>query len=187
MARSKKAIDLIVATATGGQYTGDKRDGKAPPITLENFALERSRYGAKALRARLSRLSLTELEAELSAAAAYVKTTPPPTSIEELVKASVRYRQSELGRRPLWWQEPIEAAARHYRPPKTAKAAWDAIAKEPYEAEKGETVFIKGDKPEDMMYVRSRDGRQISRPIGFEQWRQRYWPPAKRRVSAEPG
>ena len=33
-------IDVIVAEVTAKQFTGDMRDGDAPPITLQNFQLE---------------------------------------------------------------------------------------------------------------------------------------------------
>ena len=54
-------IDLIIFKATGGLFTGDERDGDAPRITFQNFHSEKTRLGAQALRARLSRLSPTEV------------------------------------------------------------------------------------------------------------------------------
>jgi hypothetical protein len=53
----KEIIDYIVSKATGGLFSGDARDGKTPPITAQNFRREIFRLGAKALRARLARLS----------------------------------------------------------------------------------------------------------------------------------
>jgi hypothetical protein len=69
----KEIVDWIVAKATFGMFKGDKRDGEAPPITVQNFSLEAGRYGAKALRARLSRLSFAELLTEGIAALDYVR------------------------------------------------------------------------------------------------------------------
>ena len=57
----KDIVDLIVAEATNKLFTGDRRDGDAPPITIQNFTDEMIRHGATALRARLSRLSLADL------------------------------------------------------------------------------------------------------------------------------
>ena len=56
----REIIDAIVCEATKWRegnplFLGDERDGRGPPITLENFAIETFRYGVKALRARLSR------------------------------------------------------------------------------------------------------------------------------------
>src|SRR5262245_24363407 len=65
-------VDAIIGEATKGQFTSDKRDGAPPPITLKNFLSQTFRYGAKALRARLSRLTLPELLDELVASAGHL-------------------------------------------------------------------------------------------------------------------
>jgi hypothetical protein len=79
----KNIVDAIIAEATKRIFTGDKRDGDAPPITLQNFLDESLRFGAKALRARLSRLSRAALLEELKTAAEYVDRTR--AGIEEAV------------------------------------------------------------------------------------------------------
>ena len=60
----KDIVDLIVAAATNKLFTGDSRDGTAPPITFQNFLDEMMRHGARALRARLSALSFADLVSE---------------------------------------------------------------------------------------------------------------------------
>ena len=60
-------IDALVAAACPFHFMGDKRDTEAPPITLENFSVEMHRYGAMALRARLTRLLYGKLLDELIA------------------------------------------------------------------------------------------------------------------------
>jgi len=57
----KQIIDYIVRQATRGQFLGDRRDSNAPPITWQNFSQETLRYGAKALRERLSGLPRQQL------------------------------------------------------------------------------------------------------------------------------
>ena len=64
----KQLIDYIVYQATRGRFFGDRRDGRAPPITLQNFTQEMFRCGAKALRARLSGLSYRQVLQEGMAA-----------------------------------------------------------------------------------------------------------------------
>jgi hypothetical protein len=54
----QKIIDFIVREASFAMFLGDARDGDVPPITLEYFTTEKIRHGARALRTRLSQLSL---------------------------------------------------------------------------------------------------------------------------------
>ena len=70
MARLTKIeiIDYIVFEATHVLFYGDGRDSKAPPITLQNFTLEATYYGAKALQARLSGLPYRQVLQEGMAA-----------------------------------------------------------------------------------------------------------------------
>jgi hypothetical protein len=180
-------VDAIIGEATNGRFTGDKRDGAPPPITLQNFLSEMYRYGAKALRARLLRLTYAELLAELETSAVHVAT------LQEYVKNALaqlerddRYanmrarseRQSELAKRPRL-QPDIVIAARHYRDRgMNAGEAWDALNRTPFTTGDGNTVKIEGSKLsrlEQQMRVILRDGRQQKRPIRFAQWRQRYW------------
>jgi hypothetical protein len=69
----KTIIDYIVRQATRGQFLGDGRDSKAPPITWQNFSQETLRYGAKALRARLSGLLYRQLLQEGMATVEHVE------------------------------------------------------------------------------------------------------------------
>jgi hypothetical protein len=178
----QRLVDWIVAKATWGHYKGDKRDGKAPPITIENFAFESQRYGAKALRARLYPLSVDELLTEARAGRAYGPSEL--AQIAELFRQEeaarvFRQRQAELGRKSRL-QPAILAAARHYRGQgMTAKKAWDALCKTPLATADEDTVTVEGGE---LMRVILPDGRQQKRPIGFDQWRQRYWSAA-----AKPG
>lgn len=141
-------IDAIIAEATKGQFTGDERDGAPPPISLRNFLSETFRYGAKALRARLSRLTLADLLNELEASVGHVET------LQEYVKfclaqyerderdADMRAsseRQSEIAKRPRL-QAAILAAARRCRDRgMSAREAWDALYKNPFETDDGDT------------------------------------------------
>src|SRR6516165_7329850 len=148
----KEIVDWIVAEATLGRFRGDKRDGEAPPITIQNFTNEMVvRYAAKALRARLSRLSYAELLTEAVAAADYVKAQREQISqsgeraerLEREATARVlSQRQAELGRRSRL-QPAILAAAHHYRQiaKKGAKEAWLAIKHKPYEAADGSVAI----------------------------------------------
>jgi hypothetical protein len=187
----KQLIDAMIAEATHGYFKGDKRDGETPPITVQNFFGEMSRHAARALRARLSRLSRVELFTEAFAAADYAKARQEQSSqIVELADGYereeaaqvLRQRQAELGRRPRL-QSPILAAARHYRGHgASAGEAWDALCKTPFKTEDGHTVKVEGPKLsrlEQRMRVISRDGRQQKRAISFEQWRKNYWKNAK--------
>ena len=89
--------------ATKGLFTGDKRDGEAPPITRQNFHSVILRYGARALRARLSQLSHAELLANEAAAAhvaalkAYKKKV---CSVLRAVTARARFEISQKASRP---------------------------------------------------------------------------------------
>jgi hypothetical protein len=174
----EEIIDLIVAAATPAvcRFMGDDRDGDAPPIALDNFSIEAQRYGAQALRARLSGLSRAELDAELASAAAYRATIPTRDEIERLVRennaAELSKRQAERAQRPRL-QPAILAAARHYRAQKKMnhKEAWRAIGANPYTAGDYGTVVIDDQK----MCVRSRGGTQARLGITIDQWRQRYW------------
>ena len=184
--RLTKMVDWIVAKATFSIFTGDERDGETPPITIENFWLERDRYGAKALRARLSRLSYAELLTEARAARAYFKARPSELmQFAELAKREeLRQRQAQRGSKSRL-QPAILAAARRCRDQLSAKEAWDAIKKNSFKTDDGSTVKIEGSKLRRLkqrMRVISPDGRQQKRSIGFNQWRQSYWSAA-----AKPG
>ena len=176
-------IDAIVGEATKRQFTGDRRDGDAPPIDLENFHTEIFRYGAKALRARLSRLSYIEL---LQVGADGVVFLEEERRFKHAAaRRAHSQQQSERARRPRL-QPAIYAAACHYRGlGKSAKDAWDAIAKSPYRTNGGEIVEIEGSKlsrSKQTIRVVSPDGRKLRHAIKFSQWRQRYWAAA-----AKPG
>ena len=165
-------IDLIVSEATHGLFTGDERDGGAPPITFQNFRDEATRLGAKALRARLSCLPTTELQKEAFAALIYRE-----VSLDHVHQKFAREhseQQAERGRKH-GLQPEILAAARHYRAQnKSSKGAWDAILKKRYTTGDGKTVFID----RELMRVLSPDGTQKRRSIKLEQWQRRYWPAA---------
>jgi hypothetical protein len=186
----QETIDVIVAEATTSLFTGDNRDGEAPPITLQNFYTESFRYGAEALRARLSGLSDAEFWSEVEVAAAHL-IAREKDKIEILALAErydrekLRQQQQERGRRHRLQQAILETA-RHYRAGgMNGGEAWDAIKKHPFKTDDGETVEIqgrKGSRLEQTMRVVSRDGRQPKRAIRFDQWRQRYWAAA-----AKPG
>ena len=143
----------------------------------------------KALRARLSRLSFAELLTEGIATLDHVKANQEQLS--QMVELAERYdreevsqalsqRQAEFARQPRL-QPAILAAARHYRDlGMNAGQAWDAVAKTPFATGDGRVV-VEGSKRSRLtqrLRVISRDGTQRKRPIGFSQWRQRYWPPA---------
>jgi hypothetical protein len=186
-----KLVDWIVAKATFGMFTGDKRDGEPPPITVQNWFLDTQRYGAKALRARLSLLSFDELLTEARAVRDHFKARPSELArLAELAKQQeaareLRQPQAELGRRSRL-QPAILAAARFYRNQgMNAGEAWDALNKTPFTTDDGNTVEIEGSKlprPKQRIRVILRDGRQQKRPIRFNQWRQVYWTAA-----AKPG
>jgi hypothetical protein len=166
-------------------FTGDNRDSEAPPITLQNFTSETFRYGAKALRTRLSRLSRAELLRELEASAAHVEWLErfKNESLAQLDRADRESaaqerseRQAKRGRKH-GLQSAILAAARHYRNHgKNAKQAWKEIEQTPYKID-GQTVSI--DQDTQLMCVRSRNGRQNRNGIKFKQWQSGYWPAAK--------
>jgi hypothetical protein len=168
-------IDLIIFKATGGLFTGDERDGDAPPITLQNFHSEKTRLGAQALRARLSRLSPTEVRNEALAGLAHHERHRK--WISQTLAEEHRERQAERGRKH-GLQPAILAAARHYRGRKGRKIqageAWRAIKKEPYQTSDGDTVMMEGDE----MRVQSRAGTQKRAGIRFNHWQRRYWPKA---------
>jgi hypothetical protein len=83
---NKEIIDWMIAAATLGRFKGDKRDGQAPPIKVQNFTNEMIiRYAAKALRARLSRLPFAELRTEAIEAADYVKAQRERSFFEQSV------------------------------------------------------------------------------------------------------
>ena len=124
---NREIIDLIVSQATYGSFTGDERDGEAPPITFQNFMDEAIRLGAKALRARLSCLPATELQNEAFASLKFRE-----VSLDHVHQRFAREhseQQAERGRKH-GLQPEILAAARHYRAQnRSAKGAWDAILK----------------------------------------------------------
>jgi hypothetical protein len=195
--QTKRLIDWIVRKVVFfGMFTGDSRDGESPRITVENFSIEQSRYGARAYRAQLSRLSLTELWAEARTVAAYYKA--PPGELNKLAARQKREeaaeahreRQAKLARRPRL--DPpvvaaITAAARHYRTPgvtaakMTAARAWDALRNTPFRTGDGYIVMIEGSRsrPNQRMCVASGDEGRLKHSIGFERWRKRYWTGAK--------
>jgi hypothetical protein len=185
-------VDAIIGEATKGQFAGDKRDGAPPPITLQNFLSETFRYGAKALRARLSRLTYAELLGELETSAVHVATLQDyvKNALAQLERderhADMRARserQSERAKRPRL-QPDMVTAARHCRDQgMNTKEAWDAINKTPFVTDDANIVEIVGsNRLKQRMRVKSPDGRQQKRSIGFNQWRQRYWSAA-----AKPG
>jgi len=186
--RRRLIIDRTIAKATWGRFTGDDvRDGKAPPITAENFSIEFYRYFAKGLRARWTGLSSAKLRAEARVVRAHFKKPSELAQLAERVAREktareLRERQAKLGRRSRL-QPAILETARHYRDQgMTAPEAWDALYKTPLKTDDGSTVEIKGDKRfrvEQRMRVISRDGRQLKRAIGFGQWRKSYWTGAK--------
>jgi hypothetical protein len=167
-------IDLIISRATHGLFTCDKLDGKAPPITFENFRDEAFRRGAKALRARLSRLPATDLLNEATAALDLHEARRE--WISQKLAQERRERQAERGRRH-GLQPAILAAARHYRLGRKMQAgkAWSTIKKEPYQTSDGDTVMIEGD----VMWVRSRAGTQKRSRIKIAHWQKLYWGAAK--------
>jgi hypothetical protein len=178
----KEIIDWIIAKAAF-IFMGDKRDGETPPITVQNFFLESGRHGAKALRARLSRLSFDELLGEACAVRDYLQARPSELArlAEEAKRQETarehRQRQAEFARKPRL-QPAILAAACHYRGRgKNAGQAWDALAKAPFTTSDGSTVEIVGGKNRlaQQMRVKSPNGRKEKRPIGFAQWRKHYW------------
>lgn len=182
-------IDAIVAEATHGLFTGDKRDGEAPPITRQNFPDgEALRYGARALRARLSQLSHAELLGEAAAAVAFRAELEACENEglqhlerydREAAAQAFRQRQAELGRRHGGLQPAMLAAARHYRAHgKNAKQAWGAIIQKPY-LTGGETVLVKVSEKKETMLVQSPDGTQKRPGIKEPQWQKRYWPAAR--------
>jgi hypothetical protein len=183
----KQIIDELIAEVTKGMFTGDNRDGDTPAITFENFTTEIYRYGAKALRARLSRLSHAKLWCELVAAAATIKGREEyfrqslallESNDRENATRAFRERQAEFGRKH-GLQLAILAAARHYRGlNKNAKEAWRAIRQKPYRAG-SETVAIAAEEDQEIMCVRSQGGKQRRSGIKFEYWQSRYWPAAK--------
>src|SRR5215831_1972797 len=109
-------------------------DSHLPHLSTPRGALhEQGRYGAKALRARLSRLSYAELLREAREARDFFKARPGQLAqLAELVRREeaarvLRQRQAELGRRPRL-QPGILAAARHYRDQGvSAGEAWDLL------------------------------------------------------------
>jgi hypothetical protein len=171
-------IDLIISKAALGLFTGDKRDGKTPPITFQNFSDEKYRLAAKALRARLSDLSRAELLAEARAALKYHNMRLEWNA--QYFARERRERQAELGRRPRL-QPAILAAARYYRSCQAqgrkmyAGEAWRAIQKAPYRTSDGEIVIVDDNE----LRVQSRDRTQRRSPIKFAQWQKRYWVAAK--------
>jgi hypothetical protein len=187
MEKKRRLVDWIVAKATWGRFTGDERDGKAPPITVENFTVESYRYAAKSLRARLSRLSSAKLLAEARAVRAHLK--KKPSELAQLAERAKRdedarahrQRQAEFAKKPRVESAIVAAiigAARHYRNQRmTADKAWVEIKKNPFHAENGYIVKIEGSKDEQRMCVISPDGTQLRR-FGSSQWRQHYWPAA---------
>jgi hypothetical protein len=179
---SKRAIiDAIIDQATNGLFKGDKRDGDTPPITLRNFHDEMFRLGARALRARLSRLSRSELKSEFEDGRAYLD------ALWAVAAQASHQRQAELGSKH-GLQSAILAAARYHRNDLkgTPKEAWRLIKRNPFSAGNGETVLIDGVRNEEKMFVQSRDGTRKKAGIKYTSWQKRYWPRAKASISAQP-
>jgi hypothetical protein len=179
-------IDAIVNEVS--TYTGDERDGAAPPITVRNFHEEMFRYGAKELRKRLSRMSLKEVLRERDDKAWFDKemyergeqlTAIQERDDREAWAKAFRQQQAERGRRHGPQPEILEAA-RHYRARgHTAGEAWDLIKKEPFKSPSGATIRIDGPAHKRLsqtMRVISPDGKQLRCVIRFSNWRQLYWP-----------
>jgi hypothetical protein len=183
----KEIVDIVIREATYGLFVGDRRDGDAPPITLQNFTNEMIRYGARALRARLSRLPDVSLLSEATAAlehdAARQKQLQVNAEEGERLQSEdemrvIRGRLAEYGRRH-GVQPAILAAAHHYRgrSSMSAKVAWRAIKQNPFKTD-GETVIIEGDGDNEIMRVKAQRGKQRN-GIKQPQWQKRYWPTAK--------
>jgi hypothetical protein len=183
---TKKLIDWIIAKVTFGRFTGDNRDGEPPPMTARNFSLEQGRYGAKAYRVQLSRLSSEEILAEARAARDLFKPSELALIAErfkrEEAAQALSQRQAGFAKMPRLKAAivaAIVAAARHYRNQgMTAAQAWDALYKTPFETKDGYTVKIEGPKLrrlDQRLRVISRDGRQQKRPIGFPRFHQKHW------------
>jgi hypothetical protein len=179
----QEAIDWLISQATK-RFFGDDRDGPTPPITIDNFAYEETRYAAQAYRVRLSSLSDQELAMEAQAALnarAYRNKVDSelPAIFERMdredASRALRERQSKLGRRHSL-QHSILAAARYYRARgKTAKQAWRAIQKHPFSVDNREVVEItKG-----TMRVRKPGAKQQRQGINLNHWQKRYWPLAR--------
>jgi len=172
---------------TIGRFLGDKRDGEAPPLTIPNWYDQAARYSAKALRARLSRLSRAELWRELIEGAAYIKALDDMISasnerVQRAGREAHRRRQAEVASKSRL-QADVLLAARHYRDQGvSAKKAWETIRKIPFAADTGNTVEIEDRPPHQWMRVKRQDGSQESRTIRLKQWRNVYWPAA-----AKPG
>jgi len=147
----KGIVDRMIAAASNSLFTGDNRDGQAPPITPENFVLEQARYAARALRARLKKLSLDELTIELVRYAKYLRLNE-----EELQQIRLRSdrlederkrrehseQQPERGRRHKLQPEILEAACHLRCDRRSAQQAWNYIRTNPFQAENGATVTV---------------------------------------------
>ncbi len=178
--KRKDIIDALIAEATNRLFQGDKRDGASPAITLDNFLSEMPRYGAIAFRARLIRLSDTELLAELNAAAEHERISAErrreyhklaeQNELEDADRAR-RKRQAELGRRHNL-QSGILAAACHYRKRGlTAKNAWHEIKRQPYSPGDGISIVINDGEMQQL----DQAGKCNRQGIKFGQWQKRYW------------
>jgi hypothetical protein len=187
MVTRRDIIDLVISRATHDSFTGDERDGEAPPITFQNFTTESFRLGARELRARLSRLPATDLADELEATLDLREERR--AWISQKLARERRERQAERGRKH-GLQPAILAAARHFCKVRGRKMyaveAWNAIKKEPYQISDGETVMIEGDAEKQMMFVQTSGGKQKRSRIKIAQWQKRYWVAAKP-SSSKPG
>jgi hypothetical protein len=184
----KEIVDIVVREATFGLFIGDRRDGAAPPITLENFANEMMRYGSQALRARLSRLPDAALLSEALAALQQVEARQKQLQAnvgegerlrrEDEMRA-IQARFAEYGRRR-GLQPAILAAARHYRgrSSMSAKSAWRTIKQNPFKMCNGEIVIIEGNGVDEIMRVTSQRSKQ-RKGVKQPQWLKRYWPAAR--------
>jgi hypothetical protein len=80
-------------------------------------------------------------------------------------------------------QPAILTAAHYYRQiaKKSAKEAWRAIKRKPYQTADGSVVVQTAKDGKEEMLVRSRRGQQKRSGIGFGFWEDRYWPSAASR------
>jgi hypothetical protein len=185
-------IDVLIGTATQGQFTGDKRDGEIPPITNENFFDEARRCGAEALRARLSRMSYAELLRERDEVArsdaelwkyGEQQIAMQEARDREAEAQAFRRKQADRGRRNKLQFEILEVA-RYYRGrtidgrKTTALKAWREIREHRYPATTGTIVAIEVDGKNETMCVRLPDGTKKRSGIQHATWLKHYWPAA---------
>jgi hypothetical protein len=181
-------IDRLIAHVTNGLFTGDKRDGAVPLITLQNSWTEMFRYLARAWRRQLSRLSLLELFAVLEASAKYdadVQANRQERIAQfERDRLSLAFSELQTAKaekpRLVHPQRAISGAARYYQNLRMkCKKAWGELSKKAFTTDDGYTVKV--DRHRNRLIVQQPDGREIH-SIGYSRWRQHHWPAA-----AQPG